>query len=313
MRLFGRKYKLILDGQLEISELDIAFKIQKSSTKEPNKAEIKIYNLADDTRGRIQKQRDFFGEHPVRLSLEAGYTDNLTLIFSGDIHTIYSQREEADIVTTFGSADGIAQIRTARVAFGVKPGTTVRDVLKQIAMKGGLSVGNLDKALSGNVTIKDLGSTFPEGTVVDGSAYDELTRIAEAAGYEVSIQNGVLQVKPKGKALDDKAIELSSESGLVESPSIETSQDPAKQATGDKFVHAKALLVPGIFPGRRIKLVSEGFNGEYEVMVVEYSGELAGQDWYADMKLRPISGKSFLGAVGAAIRSTVDGIKDALL
>lgn len=290
MRLFGRRYKLTIDQSLEISELDIAFKVQKSITKEPNKGEVKIYNLSPDTRGKLEKQRNRLGskQRPVRLELEAGYEDRISLILSADIHTIYSQREGADMVTTLASADGIAQVRMARVSFSVKPGTSVTDTIKQIAKKGGLNLGNIERAVSGAAKIDGLGSTFPEGTVIDGSAYDELTRIAESAGYEVSVQSGVLQVKERGKALAEKAVELAFDSGLIDSPSVETSQDPTKQSKGDKYVKAKALLIPGLFPGRKVRLKSTGFDGEYEIALVEYSGEVHGQDWYADLKLRPL-------------------------
>ncbi len=287
-RLFGRKYKLTIDRTLVIEQLDIAFKIVKSITKEPNKGEVKVYGLSDDTRGKLEKQRNRLGStsNPVKLELEVGYEGQTSVIFSGDVSTIYSRRAAADIVTTFASADGIAQVRTGRVSFGVKPGTKILDVAKQVVRKGGLSIGNLEKAFA-SATITDLGSTFPEGTVVDGSAYDELTRIADSAGFEVSIQNGVLQVKTKGHALDDEAVDLNDDTGLVDSPTVEVNQDPTKPSKGEKYVKAKSLLIPGLFPGRKVKLKSEGFNGEYEIAAIEYSGETFGQDWYADMKLRP--------------------------
>lgn len=290
MKLFDRRYKLSIDdGKLEITQLHVEFRIAKSITKEPNKAEIKVYNLTASQRGELEKNRNRMGSlaNPIKLEFEAGYKDKTSVIFSGNIRTIYSERQGADIITTFASADGIAQVRLARVSFSVKKGTGILDTVKQIAKKGDLSIGNLEKAIT-SASISSLGSTFPEGTTIDGSAYDELQRIVESAGFEVSMQNGVLQFKPQGKAVGGELLDLASDSGLIDSPTVEVNQDPGKPAKGEKYVRAKALIVPGLFPGRGVRLKSEGFNGDYEVVTVEYQGQLAGNDWYANLKLRSL-------------------------
>ncbi len=290
-RLLDRRYKLTVDGALEVSDLDIGFQITKSTKKQPNKAQILIYNLSPDTRAKIEGKRDRLGrlDNPVKCDLEAGYADGMSLIFAGELHTIFTEKQGPDWVTHLASADGLAAVRQSNVSFGIKKGTRIVDVFKKIATGGGFKMGNLVE-VTGAAKIADMGSTFPEGTVVDGPAYDEICRLAESAGFEVSIQNGALQLKERGEPVNERAIELSADSGLIGSPTVEAQQDPGKSKPGDKFVKAECLLIPGIFPGRKVNLQSQdkAFNATYECVVVEYQGETFGQDWGCKLKLRPL-------------------------
>ncbi len=290
-RLFDRKYKLTIDGVIEVSGLDIGFNISKSTKKQPNKAEILVYNLSPDTRGKIEGKRDRLGKlsNPVKCDLEAGYSDGMSLIFSGDLHTAYTEKQGPDFVTHLASADGLAATRQANVSFSVKKGTGIVDALKKAAQGGGFKLGNLVQ-VTGGASIKDMGSTFPEGTVVDGPAYDEICRLADSAGFEVSIQNGALQFKEKGQPVNEKAIELSADSGLIGSPTVEAQQDPGKTKPSERYLIAECLLIPGIFPGRKVNLVTvdKAFNATYECVVVDYRGETFGRDWGCKLKLRPL-------------------------
>ena len=258
-RLFDRRYKLTVDGVIEVEDLDIGFAVSKSIKKHPNKAEIVVYNLSPDTRGKIDGKRDRLGKltNPVKCELEAGYADGMSLIFAGELHTVFTERQGPDIVTHFASADGLAATRQGSASFSVKKGTGVADVLKKLGRElfktGTAKLGNLDQ-IAGSASITGMGSTFPEGTVVDGPAYDELERIADSCGFELSIQNGALQFKRKGQPLDEEAIELSPTSGLIGSPTVEAQQDPGKTKPSEKFMLAQCLLIPGIFPGRKVNL-----------------------------------------------------------
>lgn len=299
-KLFDRRYKLTIDGAsgqkgVEITDLDIGFRISKSTKKQPNKCEIQVYNLSPDTRGKIEGRRDRLGKlsNPVRCDLEAGYADGMSLVFSGDLHTIYTDRQGPDWVTHLASADGLTATRQANVSFSVKRGTGVVDTLKKLGREfvktGSVKIGNLDKVV-GSAKIEGMGSTFPEGTVIDGPAYDELCRLAESAGFEVSIQHGALQVKERGKAVAEKAIDLSADSGLLGSPKVEANQDPGKTKASDRFVTVETLMIPGIFPGRKINLDPEdkAFRATYECIVDECEGETFGEAWGHKLKLRPV-------------------------
>jgi hypothetical protein len=287
-RLFDRDYVLRVDA-LEITRLDIAFRVQRTLKAHPNKAEIRVWNLNQEHRGELDRQRDRLGKKqtPVHVELEVGYAGSRHLIYSGDLTIVYSEHDGPDIVTYITSGDGSVAWKTSRVNFGVSAGTQVKDTLKKIAKSMTLGKGNLDEVLR-TASLPNVGATFSEGTTVSGAAREEFSRLADAAGFEWSIQNGVIQVKEKGKPLTQSAIRLTPESGLIGSPTVETSPpNPGKTKKQEKAVKCRALMIPGMVPGRKVQLESESFDGTYEITEVMYQGDTAGQEWGADLKLRP--------------------------
>ncbi len=287
-RLFERDYVLRVDT-LEITKLDIAFRIQRTLKSQPNKAEFRVWNLNPDHRGELDRQRDRLGKkaNPVHVELEVGYVGSRHLIYSGDLTIVYSEHEGPDVITYIASGDGSVAWKASRVNFGVGAGTTVADTLKKLAKSMVLGKGNINEVLSG-ATIPNNGATFSEGTTVSGSAREEFSRLADSAGLEWSIQGGVIQVKEKGKALSQSAILLTPDNGLIGSPTVETSPpDPTKTKKKEKHVKCKALMIPGMVPGRKVQLKTESFDGTYEISEVNYQGDTTGSEWGADLKLRP--------------------------
>ena len=92
------------------------------------------------------------------------------------------------------------------------------------------------------------------------------------------------------------------ERGLLDSPEAAidstVSLGFAKTATGKPstpnpptpkntaILKAKAMLIPGLVPGRVVRLESDLYNGNYEITEVEYVGQSFGKDWMAVMVLR---------------------------
>ncbi len=292
--LFNRAYTLRLGG-LELSGLDIAFKIQRTLRPEPNRAEIIVWNLNEEHRKQLDGQKDRVGRRsdPIHVELEAGYADAQHLIFVGDLTVTYSERDGADIATHIAAGDGSLSWRSARVNFSVQPGTSVKDVLIKTGKAFISGKGNVSDSLnqlSNVIKIESQGNTFPEGTTISGSAVEEFQRLCDSAGLEWSIQNGIIQVKQKGKPLKQSAIDLTPETGLIGSPSVETSPpDPNKKKKQEKVVKCEALMIPGMVPGRKVHLKSESFDGTYEIWEVVYEGDTRGEKWGADLKLRPVS------------------------
>jgi hypothetical protein len=94
----------------------------------------------------------------------------------------------------------------------------------------------------------------------------------------VDIQNGELVVVPFGEPLDAEAIVLSPSSGLVGSP------ERAADSDGAMVLKARSLIVPGLLPRRKVRIKSGLVDALYVVRKVQYKGDTAAQDWYADME-----------------------------
>lgn len=269
-RLFDRRLTLQVDT-LRIAGLDVAFDITRSlSAKTPNRAEIRVWNLNPDHRSQLQQLER------VYVSLEAGYAAGGTsLLFRGDLRAAMSAREGSHWITTVTSDTG-ATARKKRLARSFAPGATVAQVLQEAAKAMGLRIGNAQLAAA-TAQIRSSGaSQFYNGYSVAGALGEEVDRLARSAGLEWSVQDDELQFLPRGGALEQTAILLTPGTGLVGSP----------ERGNRGLTECRALLVPDLYPGRRVEIRSTHVTGVFRVESAKYSGGTADREWYADLQLK---------------------------
>lgn len=266
-KLFRRAWRVSV-GTAGFDDFDLDFKVSRSLGFTPNTCELKLYNLSESTRSEITR-RDL-------VRLEAGYTMGLTLLFVGDVRRAVSKLEGTDRVTTIEAGDGWRAIRSARVLRSFGPGATVDTVVTALAEAAGVGVGNAREALR-EAGLGRLSGTFPQGTVVSGSFADELTRITASAGYEWSIQDGVLQLLRRGAALSREALLLSADTGLLEATK-----------TRARRLEAKTLLIPDLVPGRKVVVESPNVRGPFRITKVDYAGQTRGEEWSCSIEGSPI-------------------------
>lgn len=295
MRLFNRKAVLTVDiairqNQANLNALgvapalqvpcgkdgfDIRFDIRKDLTGKPNRAQIEIYNLSRD-------HRDSLSEHaakgPVRVRLDAGYGDNISRIFEGDLRTLHHDHDSgADFVTTIASGDGDRIVSSARISKSWAPGTPVETVIRDLTQELNLGDGNLRATMPG-VVLQGAGLTFIGGTAVSGPIAQELGRICKSVGIDWSIQDGTMQFLPNAQALSGTAVKVTSSTGM---------EGASKILSGGK--HGKRLqvttrLIPGIYPGRKIQLEDKSV---WRVDKARYHGETRGNAWNIHIEARP--------------------------
>jgi hypothetical protein len=291
-QLFRRAWRVVVNG-IDVTALDVEFEVEKSLRPEPNTASLVIYNLATDTREAIealnlyepiktkgQKAKPSAGKAGVKgpkpgripVEISAGYeTPGPSLIFRGDLRRAVSKKNGADWVTTIEGEDGGRSVLQARVHQSFPAGTTRLDVVRACADGLGLGLGNI-------LEVQHLlTKPYTSATIVDGSADTELRGVLRRERIAYSIQNGVLQFHRVGQGLEVAAYELSSGSGLVGSPEFD--------ANG--HVTAKTLMLPNIAPGAYVSLAAKSFRGTYRVDTIKYTGQSAGDEWYAELGLLP--------------------------
>lgn len=277
MRLFKRLVNVTLaprggtgvlaaiEGQLgvELSALDCTFQVKKSLKPEPNTCELRLFNLAESTRRLLETPKK------LALRLEAGYPGAVAQLYLGEVRSAYSFREGPDIVTECSTGDSEKELQAAHIALSVGPKVPASQALNAIA--GALKVG------TGNVNIMTAKLAakgvvlFGPGTAIFGSARRALQDICDSADLEWSIQDGVLQILDRGKALEDRAVLLSADSGLLGSPTIDNKG----------LLQAAALIQPDLRPGRKVAFDTLSFksNQGYRIEECEYSGDTRGTDW----------------------------------
>lgn len=249
--------------------LDVKFSVKRNLKAQPNTCDLTILNLNPDHRSQIEQKKT------ALVQVEAGYAGGTSVLFIGDLRTSVSVWEGPDCVTSLSSGDGEKAIRTARVSVSIHKNTQTGDVLKTLATALGVGQGNLNAAIS-KLQAAGVGSLFSMGTVLSGSASREMTNICRSSGLTWSIQNGALQLLPLKTSLDGVAIKLTPQSGLIGSPTVDN--------TG--VMSCKCLLMPDVFPGRKLVIQSDRLQGQYRIEEVDSSGDTASTDWYHSIKAK---------------------------
>lgn len=276
-RLFKKTWKVSIDT-VQTDVHDVAFQIVKTKKRAPNTCALSIWNLSADQRRALEALSVVkkSGRGKIRVQVEAGYDGETSLLFRGDLRTAITVREGPDLITTVEGDDGGRDVLLARVSRSYHPGTTVITVLRDLVAALGIGEGNLNSL---TYTTRG-GATFAGGTTLSGKADENLTRLLHSCGVTWSVQNGALQVLQAGAALATTAVLLSPQTGLVGTPSV----------SPEGYILAEALLVPGIFPGGRVKVQCPTLTGLYTVHNVTHTGDSAAVgpgSWTHSLELRP--------------------------
>lgn len=271
MRLFIRKAEIVI-GTRDVTELRVDFRVVKTLKPTPNNAEIKIYNPAPDLLKYIAENEKL----PARIS--AGYEEGTSVIFSGELRP--SQYPTNDLkgnrIVSLFCGDAERGLRTARIAKSFIPSTPPASVLREVARSLGVGEGNLNQAVT-RMRIAGVGRAFSQGLVLWGSASQQMTRVCKGYGLEWSVQQGNLQILEVGKALDGIAIELATtpvNTGVIGSPTVDSKGNLA----------ITTLMIPDVFPGRKIVYRGTEFQGQYIAQQTTHYGSLSGEgDWAIDI------------------------------
>lgn len=273
-RLFNRRWKVTI-GTLDVSDLDIRFKIEKSTLREPNTCELEIANLNENNQASLQQTNN------TQVSVRAGYEDDgdpPPLLFTGDSRRIYTESDGVDFITFVTARDSGRSYNQGRISLSYSPGTSVITVLRDAVSQLGIGEGNLSD-FEAAYRLRNGSDSFADGFVASGPARRVVNAIVRGAGLRWSVQNGSLQLQRRGEALQSQATLLTANSGLVDSPTVD---DRGK-------VSAQSLLQPGLDPGRKVVLDSRAVSGDFEIRKVTFTGDTRMVPWYATMELRSLA------------------------
>lgn len=246
-----------------ITDLRIAFNIEKSLGKQPNMCEVTVWNLAETARALLQTK-------PLTVRLEAGYDGALHRMFQGDVRWCESRHEDVDWESKLQIADGDRAFRYARVSRSYRGGVRVRTVLEEAAAAMGLT---LPSAVLANPLID---TQYVNGIVLNGRAQIELSRILTPLGLNWSIQDGRLQILNENTARPEDSIPVSQDTGMIGVPEfgVPTSRKAKPIMT------VKVLLNPQITPGCKLEVNSRSINGTFKTKSVRHEGDTHGEAWF---------------------------------
>jgi len=287
--------------------LTCRFEVVKTVEREPNKLTLKIYNLTERRRNALLEL-----EEAPQVQVVAGYQDLTDTIFVGDARDIGNYRDGVDNILELEAEDGGTSYRTATIQESFAPGVSVATVIGACADAMGVGRGNT-ASVAADAELDSGSNTYPTGTTVSGVAWRQLNRVCQSASLRWSVQNGVLQlmrlrripvsyrarateaeddteldfVKTGGgyaviQPAEVRAIRLSPSTGLLGSPTRGKRDD----RTGRVTFGAKALMIPGLYPGRVVRLDSRLVESNLLCRRARYVGDTTGNDWMVDLELQ---------------------------
>ena len=271
---FKRKLKVTLSTLQKAYVYDETFKItfevqRVAEATTPDKATIKIYNpLMNDV---IESIQDAY------VVIETGYETQTGIIYRGDVSAAMLYREENDVILEISAGDGEeANKKEEQKAYA--KGTPQAKIILDIAQNLKLEfAAGLEKKINSIFTDKKKAKTIIKGV----RSVQKLAELLKEKDYIPCITNNVLDIAETLKPTQDPAIVLTSETGLLDNPVRKKTKRKIgkKQEVLVDAISFKALLIPGLFPKRQIKIDSEFFTGFYVIESINYSGDTRGDDW----------------------------------
>lgn len=290
---FIRDLELVLPGRRLVRGLRVAFHVKRRLAKEPDTAEVRVWNLSEEHRASLSDRAESGGQAPAVL-LNAGYRGSLGRLFLGDVVLVSHMRDGPDWLTKVDLADGVRDHRDVRVSLSVSPGATAAQVLRSMSGKMAASVSRAAaRAASGD--LQGARNEFVSGLALEGTASDVLDEIMRSMGVDWTIQDGEVVALNPGEPEVGEVTLLTRETGLLGTPELGTREEGAKGSTPAKrrravFWKASSLLNPRVQPGRAVEIRSEAVSGVFRVEATDHSGDTHGDDWRTGIEAVPVRG-----------------------
>lgn len=273
---FGRTYKIQIgpiefEQTLDVPGFTVDFKVAKTKKKEPNTMDMIVYNLNETSRRELEEQSN------MAAQISAGYAGENGTVYFGEVREVRSYKEPPDWITEISSGDGEEKTVYSRVNKSFSPGVKVRTVIEALVESLGIGRGNL--ADLGTKLLIEGSDSFQSGIVVSGQASKQLDRVLRSINVTWSIQDGELTLLSPGRALNQEAVLLTPQTGLVGSPTVGS----------DGRITFASKLNSEIFPGRQIKVETSTINEYFLVEDTDTAGNSLSGAWTTSGTAKQIS------------------------
>lgn len=271
---YGRAVELFVDGKrFNGDDFTILFSVPFDDGGDANVAEVKVYNLKNDTINGFKKDS--------RIILNAGYRGDAGAILLGVVKSVKSDWSGVDRITTIQVLDGTDAWFSARVKKTYKAGSNGEAILKDLSKITGLQIGafKLPKPV-----------TYKSGKTLNGTLANVIKQIAAENGAKAHVTRGKVYIRPKSEG-DNIGFVLDADHGLISSPTpvekeVETSEkdkDGNKKKVKRQGWTVKCLLNHKITTDALIRISSKTANGTFRVE----SGQHDGGSFETEMEVYP--------------------------
>lgn len=256
-----------------IEELAIEFDIEHNLTRHPNQCSVKVMNLSEEVRKALSTDG-----RALHMTLEAGYADGMSVVFTGDVTYVLSSLKEDTWITELQGGDGDHVSADAVVNKSYAPGVQVGNVLEDLFNQVGQHVPDVIK---NSETFK---KTFNNGIALTGKFKDVIPKLVGPMGYTWSTQHGNPVVLREDDVYGD-VLEISEANGMLDSPEF----GKPDRKTRIPNVTINLLLLPQVKAGNPVKVTSRDLNGTFKVVKVKHTGHTHGENWFTQIEVKPVT------------------------
>lgn len=284
---FLRKYKLEVTastGESRVfTDLQIEFTVTKVADSDINTMSLALYNVSEATKGLLKYDKD------TVVTLQTAYRNGtwtktsddspLELLFQGTVFNMQTVRSGANVVTNIECKDGNVPLREARASSQWPEGVTVRQIVTNLVEKHfiGVSIGEI----FGDA----LDHKFQNGYSARGPVRKVLDNLAKANQLQWNITDGVFNMFPKNKTLEETTLIISNVLGTVEPLFQEPNQlKNATELPNPDGVKFRQLLNPKFKPGKKLEVDSKNIKGDYKTEKVTHKGAYRGNLWESQIE-----------------------------
>lgn len=236
---------------IDSDTLDCAFTVPFDDNTEANEAEITLYNLSYNTTNQLT--------YGSSVTIEAGYGEDLGVIFSGTLSDKKIQDDDTDRVITIRAMDG-AGLAVCEVDVEYAEGNTAQAILYDLCTRLGFPIAFW-------APVRDC--VYDRSVHVDGSLMDAVEKYAGICGVSAYVCKGLLYVREFSNSGGD-TVPLSVDTGLLTAEEYEKEQKNGNFTDTIRGWKLEMLLNHRIQTGTRIDLTSRRANGSYYVKEGEH-------------------------------------------
>lgn len=234
----------------------VEFDVKRDTLGSVNTSSIRIYNLSEKNRSLLRKDVTNYGQI-VRIEFLAGYGNNLSVVFNGNVSQGWSVREGNNFITQLESFDGGYAANNAYSTKTLVSGTPNQSVVS--SFMDDLTNFGVKRGAVGNFP-----GTISRGNSHSGSTFNILSDLTNAGFF---VDNGKSYCLQSDEYIDGDILLINAQSGLLGTPIRENIN-----------IRFDILFEPKIQVAHAIKLESgtaSNFNGIYKVVGVSHRGMIS--------------------------------------
>jgi len=272
---FGRKLKASFNDGKYIEGLRMIFRIERVAGDAFAKLKLEIYNMSLKNEG---EEESIFKEGD-KVSLEGGYIENESVLFTGSIKNIQTVRQGVDTITTVFASD-LNSSEEPIINSSYRKQISLISLISDIAFEADIDIAEISiksQNLKSSVTyskkfssiLDELGETYNFGWYIynfELYLYDNDSANSTNAILNINAKTGLLE----SPVLTQKGIDVK----MLLEPSIRQKDRYEVQSGGLQFSQGNLELVESITQGL----------GVQSVLSVVHTGDTHGTTWFTEIE-----------------------------